>query len=370
MKSKVIILGAGLTGCAAARECSMKGYDVTIVEKNAFLGGGCHTFFWGGHPYTEGPRQLFVANDRIFNYINDIVPMKYFSAYYDTYIEKDRSFYSFPIHWDDIQLMPDKDKILKELSELPEVNNATNLEDGWINAVGPTLYEKYVNTYTKKMWGIKDNKEFSGLQWSLKGEAIQYGDRKVGYEKGNTLHAYPIEETGYNRFFEYCVKDAQVILNKEIKKVDLEKRAVYIEDETLYADIIISTIALDDLMNKEYGELRYRGRDFYPIILPIEHIFPNGHQYIYYPNQEEYTRIVEYKAFTGHKAKDTLIVLEIPSQNNKLYTYCNLESEKQKAQKYLDNLPRHVYSIGNIGSYQYLTMGDCFEMVWSLMERL
>ena len=138
MKSKVIILGAGLTGCAAARECSMKGYDVTIVEKNAFLGGGCHTFFWGGHPYTEGPRQLFVANDRIFNYINDIVPMKYFSAYYDTYIEKDRSFYSFPIHWDDIQLMPDKDKILKELSELPEVNNATNLEDGWINAVGPT----------------------------------------------------------------------------------------------------------------------------------------------------------------------------------------------------------------------------------------
>lgn len=63
-------------------------------------------------------------------------------------------------------------------------------------------------------------------------------------------------------------------------------------------------------------------------------------------------------------------MLEIPSQNNKLYTYCNLESEKQKAQKYLDNLPRHVYSIGNIGSYQYLTMGDCFEMVWSLMERL
>lgn len=40
-------------------------------------------------------------------------------------------------------------------------------------------------------------------------EAIQYDDRKVGYENGNTLHTYPIEGTRDNRCFEYCVKDAQ-----------------------------------------------------------------------------------------------------------------------------------------------------------------
>lgn len=214
----------GVTGCAAARELTKKGYEVTLIEKNPYLGGGCHTFFWGGHPYTEGPRPLSVVSDEIFNYINDIVPMRLFPLYLDTYIERDKSFYTFPIHWDDIQTMPDKEQILKELDELPEKNDATNLEDGWLNAIGPTLYSKYIKTYTEKMWQVESNKVFQDFSWSVKGSPIQRGDRVVELTKGKPMHAYPIEETGYNRFFEYCVKDSTVILGKEITRVEAEKK--------------------------------------------------------------------------------------------------------------------------------------------------
>ena len=369
MKTRVLVLGGGVSGCSATRELTARGYEVTLIERNNYLGGGCHTFFWGGHPYTEGPRPFSVTGDKIFDYINEIVPMRTFHLYLDTYIERDRAFYSFPIHWDDIQSMPDKDKILKELDERPKVNDADNLEDGWINAVGYTLYDKYVKTYTEKMWEVESNKVFPDFSWSVKGNPIQSGSRVVELAKGCPMHAYPIEETGYNRFFDYCVKDAKVILGKEIKSVDLEKKTVIIDDEKLSADIIVSTISLDDLMDNAYGRLRYMGRDFYPIVLPVEHIFRDRHHFIHYPNVEKYTRIVEYKNLTQHKSKDTLLVMEVPSHSNKLYAY-KIESEQAKAKKYLDNLPDGVFAIGRLGTYQYLCIGQCFEMAWELMKKL
>ncbi len=364
---KVIILGAGVTGCVIAKELSQKGYEVILLEKNTYLGGGCHTFFKGGHPYTEGPRPLSIVNEKIFDYINAYVPLRRFKLYVDTYVEQDRSFYSFPIHWDDIQVMPDREKIKAELNNCPRVNNATNFEDGWLNAVGPTLYKKYVKTYTEKMWKVESNKVFEDYTWSLKGSPIQYSDR-AALEKGEEMFAYPIEESGYNIFFERCVENAEVRLNTEVKKVDLEHKRVYLEHEVLSADIIISTIALDDLMENMYGSLKYMGREFYPIVLPVEHIFKDGHHFMSYPNDEKYTRIVEYKNLTNHKAPDTLIVMEIPSMNGKLYVYNNVLEERQKAERYKNALPRNVYSIGRLGSYEYLTIDDCIEKVWEFMK--
>lgn len=369
MSKKVIILGGGVSGCAAAREFTQKGFDVTLIEKENYLGGGCHTFFWGGHPYTEGPRPFSIVDEKEFNYINDIVPMRRFSLYLDTYIEQDKSFYSFPIHWDDIMQMPDKETILNELDNCPKVNNATNLEEGWLNAVGPTLYGKYIKTYTEKMWEVESNTVFEDYSWTVKGSPIQKGSRVVELAKGKPEHAYPIEETGYNRFFEYCVKDASVILGRTVSKVDLDNKKVFIDNEELSADIIVSTIALDDLLDNMYGELKYMGRDFHPIVLPIERIFRDNHHFIHYPNVEKYTRIVEYKNITGHKSPDTLLVMEIPSHRNKLYAY-NIKSEQDKAQKYMDSLPKDVYAIGRLGTYKYMNIGQCFELVWELMEKI
>lgn len=366
---KAIILGGGVSGCAAANELDKKGIETIIIEKNGYLGGGCHTFFYGGHPYTEGPRPLAIKDGKAYDYINPIVKLRTFPLILDTYIEQDGRFYSYPIHWDDIQTMPDKDQILQELDERPKVNNATNLEDGWINAVGPTLYGKYVKTYTEKMWGVESNKVFEDFSWTVKGSPIQTGDRMCRLSDENPLHAYPIEETGYNKFFEYCVRNSKVYLNTNVEKVDLEKKEVYISGEVIKGDAIISTIALDDLMDNCYGELRYMGRDFHKIVLPTEHIFKEEHHFIHYPNNESFTRIVEYKNLTGHKSDSTLLVLEIPSHSNKLYSY-NIKSEQDKAERYINSLPNGIYAIGRLGTYKYLPINQCIDSACELAEKL
>ena len=51
-----------------------------------------------------------------------------------------------------------------------------------------------------------------------------------------------------------------------------------------------------------------------------------------FANKEKVTRIVEYKKFTLHKSKNTLLGLEIPSLNGKHYPI-PVKAEQKKAEK-------------------------------------
>lgn len=60
MKTKsVIVIGAGIGGITAATHLARGGLHVTVVEKNAHLGGRCDRFSRAGHHFDTGP-TLFV----------------------------------------------------------------------------------------------------------------------------------------------------------------------------------------------------------------------------------------------------------------------------------------------------------------------
>ena len=97
---KVLIVGGGFAGCSAAHILHKnKNLKITLVEKNSFLGAGVRTFFYGGHPYTFGPRHFLTQNRKVFEYLNKIVPMRKCSEHeFITYVEKDNQFYNYPLH--------------------------------------------------------------------------------------------------------------------------------------------------------------------------------------------------------------------------------------------------------------------------------
>jgi len=363
---KVLIIGAGPAGCAAVHKLSeIDDLDITIIDKAKHLGAGVRTNFYGGHPYTFGPRHFFTQNQEVYDYLNSIVPLRDCGDHqFISYVEEDNAFYNFPIHMDDVRSMPDSNKIINEIKDAHGVKYAKNFEEYWINSVGKTLYNKIIKNYTAKMWQM-DPRNIDTFKWSPKGVTIKDGPRAA---LDNCMSAYPLANDGYNQFFDTIQDKCRVLLNVSIDKFDIKNKSVIINNENLFFDIIINTISPDILFDYCYGELAYLGRDVHLIVFPTEHVFPENVYFLYYPNSEKHTRLVEYKKFTQHKDKHSLVGIEYPSNNGKHYPI-PIRSEMEKAEEYYKLMPEGVFSVGRAGSYRYLVdIDDCIEQAFELKK--
>jgi len=364
-----LVIGGGFGGCLAAQLLVEKKYAVTLVEQASFLGGGCKTFHYGGHPFTYGPRHFLTQKDYVWEFLNKYVPMRRIPEHeFLTYVERDQSFYHFPIHKDEISDMPDADIINQELAACSgEDPSAANLEEFWVSSVGPTLYSKFVESYSKKMWQIPSNTELDVFNYTTKGVALKEGGDKACWTEA--ISAFPEAPNGYDDYFELATQGCNVLLGTRITDFDIENYKVQFMDEWHQYDVIINTISPEIVMKNAFGPLRWMGRDFFKIVLPVEHCFPKNVYFLYYANQEPFTRIVEYKKFYRNQSKTTLIALEIPSNSNKLYPFTT-KKDQAKAQVYQDAMPERVFNIGRAASYRYLDVGNIIEQRFELAEKL
>lgn len=366
--TSVLVIGGGMAGCCAAHLLSEKGLRVTLVESAPFLGGGAKTFYYGGHPYTFGPRHFLTKDERLFEFLNRHVPLRRIPDHeFLTYVERDPGFYHFPIHRDDVDLMPDRDTILEELKRCGGVERARNLEEYWVASVGPTLYDKVVKTYSKKMWQLESNAELDDFTWSPKGAALKTGPKAAWTE---AISAFPVKFNGYDDYFDIATKNVCVHLGTKIEAYDVENYRVKLGGQWFSYDVIINTISPEILLNNAFGPLRWIGRELFKIVLPVEEVFPPNVYFLYYANEEPFTRIVEYKKFYRYTASTTLLGIEIPSFTNKLYPY-PVGADQAVATKYFDALPERVFSIGRAGSYNYrIDLDDCIQQAMDLVATL
>lgn len=365
---KAIVIGAGFSGCTAAFLLRKKGWSVTVIETADYIGGGVRTFFYGGHPYTFGPRHFLSPYKEAYDFLVQYVPMRDIKKINYTYVEADQAYYTYPIHEEDISKMPEAKQIERELANRPEEFAGENFEEFWTHRVGETLYKKFVKEYNKKAWQLSSNTEMNfGFEATVKRKPLESGDR---YEFKGHYNCYPIAPDGYNRYFDIALEGCEVRLNTRITGFDLKKPSIRIGSEMLTCDALISTTSPDLLMDYQYGELKYVGREFHKIVLPVEYAFPKDVYFIYYPNvTEAHTRVVEYKKFTQHKSPHTLLGIEIPSLKNKLYPTM-IKSEVEKAERYIKALPKNVYSIGRMGIYRYIDIDDIIIQSLEFVKKL
>ena len=357
---KILIIGGGFAGCASAEVLShFKNCKITLVEKSSDLGAGVRTYFYGGHPYTYGPRHFITTRKDAYNYIKKFLKMRNCNYHqFKSYVEGDDKFYNYPINLKDISIMPDKKKILSELKKKKNNINAKNLEEFWIKSVGKILYNKIIKNYNRKMWMVDNNKMLDTFKRSPKGYTIKSGKRAAF---DTHISAYPTHKDGYNKFFDLVKKisNVNIKLNTMVTNLNMNNRTYKIKGKSYKFDILINTISPDTLFNFKFGELKYIGRDLLKIVFPVEEVFPKDVFFLYYPNMENFTRLVEYKKFTLHKSKTSLVGVEIPSKNGKFYPL-PIKSEQKIARKYFDKFKFNCFSIGRAGTYRYeVDIDDC-----------
>jgi UDP-galactopyranose mutase len=369
MKPKILILGAGFAGATAALLLKHK-YDVTVIEADKYPGGGCRTKFMSGHPYTFGPRIFFSYDDEVINTLTSVLKIREFNTKTFTYVENDGSFYNYPIQSDDINLMPDKEIINAELKESnlnTSLGKTDNFETYWENSIGPTLYNKFVNSYSKKMWSIESNLNLSNdFEWVNRGTPIRSGDDRLYKDQ---FQGYPEDIYGYNKFFDIALDGVQFINECKVLNYNWHKNEINTTNGLMSADIIINTLPVDYLFNCTYGKLQYSGRKFIPFILPTESIFPSDMTWIHYSSNEPYTRITEFKKITNHKSPFTLLGMEIPDPGSRYYPVQSF-SELARFEKYKGLFPKNFYSIGRHGSFKYKGIPDAIKDALEVAKKI
>lgn len=383
---KLLIIGGGFGGCTIVHEYSKKkDWEITVVEPNSEFGGGVRTRFKSGHPYTFGPRHFLTQKEYVFEYLSNHLNMRLCSEHqFISFVGDDENFYNYPIHYDDIKKMPDSSKIYKEIDSLeamykdaefqlttgsPDLDiAASDYEDFWKKSVGDTLYKKFIETYTKKMWMINDNSIIDDFSWSPKGVAIKRGARE-GWD--TAISAYPTAIDGYNAFFDSAKAKCDYVYQGIVEEVKPNSLTVKIADEWYDFDMIVNTAPLDDLYANINGALRYIGRRIEFAILPVEHALPEKVYFAYYTGSEKYTRIVEYKKFSRYNSPHTLISLEYPDLNRGKYYPMPTAEYRDLHKSYIDMCHEDFHNIGRIAKYNYrYDIDDAIEQALEMFDNI
>ena len=358
-----LIIGGGPAGVAMAHQFALAGgWDVTLVEKGAHLGAGVRTQWMGGHPYTFGPRHFLTPHQKVWAYLSSTIPMRRLSSEFFSYVEEDAAWYNYPIHADDIARMPEHNEIWMEHEALESVaRESANLKELWVGGIGPTLYRKFIDAYSRKMWMVDSNTEIDDFAWSPKGVMLKRGPRTAW---DSAISGYPAVHNGYNDWFGIATEGTTVRLNESWGDRQLVWALVNYH-------VIVNTISPDILFGQCYGALPYIGRELQTVVLPREHVLPENVPFVYYCGDQPYTRVTEYKHMTGHVAPDTLITIETPSRTKNLHYPLPMKKWQDLAARYHAEMPENVFNIGRAGTYRYnVDIDDCILQAMDTMEKL
>lgn len=199
-----------------------------------------------------------------------------------------------------------------------KVNNA---EEQCLNLVGKELYELLFKNYTIKQWGMhpRDLEAFVTARIPLR------FDHDVRYpsEKHQVL-----PKAGYTKMFQNILDHPNIYLqlnhhldHKQIR----QNRSKY--------HAIFYTGAIDSFFNYCFGHLQYRSLRFEWITHPHLDFFQKTVQ-CNFPNQQEYTRIVESKHITKIAGHGTTLCYEFPTSIGEPFYPMPLKQQQEKYNLY------------------------------------
>lgn len=374
-----LIVGSGIAGLTAAeRLCTQHGKKCLIVEKREHLGGNAYDRYDDHgvliHPY--GPHYFRTNSPRIKDYLSQFTewhPVDY------TILSHTRgAYWKFPINLNTFEQIIGRESTSEEMEAWLEekrvpIENPANSEEVIISQVGWELYEKFFKGYTLKQW----NRHPKDLDASVCGRIPIRTNRDDRYLR-EEFQALP--KAGYTRMFERMV-DACGDRLRIVLKTDYCELLPYLS----YARMIY-TGPIDEYFDNRFGQLPYRSlrfenESFGPDELKKREAiagkpgFWQPAMQVNYPNEEEYTRIVELKHATGQRCANTTIVREYPDDfgpgKEPFYPVPAPDAAAlYKQYKELADAEKGVSFIGRLATYRYYNMDQVVGMALAEVDKI
>lgn len=366
LKYDIIIIGAGISGATLAERYASSGKRVLIVEKRDHIGGNCYDHInKDGILISKYGAHLFHTNyEDVWEYVNR------FSEWYP-YEHRVLSFVDgrlvpVPVNIDTVNKLfgtkiETEEDMQKWLSKNTEkIENPKNSEESALRRVGRILYEKMFKNYTKKQWDMWPSELEASVMDRIP-VRTNHDDRYFS----DTYQALP--KDGYAKMFERMLNHPNITVRLGTTYEDIKNDIDGFEK-------LFFTGPIDQFFGYKFGEkLQYRSLRFEWETHDKE-VYQNN-SVINYPSLDiPYTRIIEYKHFTGQKHSKTVISKEysswegepyypVPSERNRRI-YSKYQTEAEKLEK------KGIYFVGRLANYKYFNMDQAFKNALDLFNSL
>jgi len=359
-----LIVGAGFAGSVLAeRLATQLGKTVLIVERRNHIAGNAYDHYdrAGVLVHDYGPHYFRTNSQRIVDYLSQFTDWQ--PTEYKILSWTDGRFWNFPINLNTFEQLIGHPSTSEEMeAQLAEwrvpIDNPKNSEEVIVSQVGWKLYEMFFKNYTRKQW----QRNAKDLDPSVCGRIPIRTNRDDRY-LAEKFQALP--KDGYTAMFERILANPKIEVRLNTDYRDAREQVRY--------DHLIFTGPIDEYYDHCFGHLLYRSLRFEPETLAQEYFQPA--MQVNYPNDHDFTRIVEIKHATRQKLPATTIVREYPQDyglGREPYYPIPAPDAKALYQKYADRAAQEkkVSFVGRLATYRYYNMDQVVGTALSEMEKL
>lgn len=255
----VTILGAGLSGLAAAQRLLENGWAHEIFEKNNYVGGHAYTHDLNGFLFDEGPHISFTKREPVRQLFADAVENQYIEHESVVYNLSRGNWIRHPVQFNLYGLPTDLvEKCLVDFVEahysIENASPVTTYADWLYRQLGKSMSEEFPFRYTRKYWTVEPH--MMSTDWvgprihppSLE-EIIRgaLSPNPVNYYYVNKFR-YPLYG-GFGSFVKSVSAGIDVRLGAEIVLIDNQQKWIEFSDGRRASyDLLISTIPLPELI--------------------------------------------------------------------------------------------------------------------------
>lgn len=378
MKYDFLIVGAGFAGLVLAERLSSQlGRKCLLIDRRDHIGGNSQDEFdeAGVLIHKYGPHYFRTDSDRIQEYLSLFTD--WHELRYEIRSYTNGQYWNFPVNLNTFEQLigapATEEQFVEWLSRNREdIENPANSEEVVLSQVGRQFYELFFRGYTIKQWGV-DPRE---IDPAVCGRISVRTDRNNSYVS-DRFQALPL--LGYHKMF-----DAMLAAGSGIELL-LGTSFESIRSSVDY-DRLIYTGSVDEYYDYRFGRLPYRSLRFEHESYAGEELaerecisgkngFWQPAVQVNYPNDFDYTRIVEAKHITGQDCDYTTIVKEYPEDftgDREAYYPMPTVAAREMYRQYevLAQSEPDVIFIGRLANYRYYNMDQVVERALEEFDKL
>jgi len=356
-----LIVGAGFAGAVLAeRLASQRGERVLVIDKRDHIAGNAydHLDEAGVLVHRYGPHIFHTNSQPVVDYLSQFTDWRPYE--HRVLGQVDGQLVPIPINLDTVNQLYGLNLTSDELeawfnARAEPVSEIRTSEDVIVARIGRELYEKFFQGYTRKQWGLDP----SELDRAVTARVPVRTNRDDRYFT-DTFQAMPLD--GYTAMFAAMLDHENIDVLLDIEYDDLPSTITY--------GRLIWTGQVDEFFDFRFGRLPYRSLRFKHENLQVEQFQSVGT--VNHPQDQDYTRVSEYKHMTGQVHPTTSITYEYPTADGDPYYPVPRPENQALYKRYealADALPDTLF-VGRLATYRYLNMDQVVGQALATFRRI